>query len=306
MKFLAARRRGVVLALALFAFSGSTAWGAGTAQEQNQSKLDTQNGAPVQETKATTKAATTKPTVKAKSKKTYKKKATVKRKVKPVAKTAPPVPTESATAVAVPVAPAGNSSANVLPVPVPAATFAAGAAAAGVTTAPSAPLVATVSPLPVVAAPTPAQVPAAVQAPAFSWGDSINEPAQKEAAPAEPAPQQPAVRNPYSPPKGNPYLAYTYEPAPPPAAAPAAPVITNGIPTIRSIWPEDGPSLLPKIKRVYPTGEKPLVVVTFKCPTELIGVTPLPTKLLHDLVDFGMESLNASDLLDFNLQQVCQ
>ena len=70
--------------------------------------------------------------------------------------------------------------------------------------------------------------------------------------------------------------------------------------------PMEGQSILPKIKTVYPTGEKPLVVLTFKCPTELIGITPLPTKALHELVNLGFDGINRTDLLAFNLQQVCQ
>jgi len=69
---------------------------------------------------------------------------------------------------------------------------------------------------------------------------------------------------------------------------------------------DSGRSILPTVKKVYPTGEKPLVVVSFKCPTEVIGVTPPTIKLLHDVVDMGMEGLNRSELLSFNLQQVCQ
>lgn len=72
------------------------------------------------------------------------------------------------------------------------------------------------------------------------------------------------------------------------------------------ILPDSGQSILPSIKKVYPTGEKPLVVVSFKCPTEVLGVTPPTIKLLHNLVDMGMDGLNKTDLLSFNLQQVCQ
>jgi len=64
--------------------------------------------------------------------------------------------------------------------------------------------------------------------------------------------------------------------------------------------------ILPSIKKVYPTGEKPLVVLTFKCPTELIGITPLPTKALRWLISSGMEAVNSTNLLSFNMQQVCQ
>lgn len=64
--------------------------------------------------------------------------------------------------------------------------------------------------------------------------------------------------------------------------------------------------ILPSIKKVYPTGEKPLVVLTFKCPTELIGITPIPTKVLRWLITTGMDGINSTNLLSFNMQQVCQ
>lgn len=64
-------------------------------------------------------------------------------------------------------------------------------------------------------------------------------------------------------------------------------------------------NILPTIKKVYPTGEKPLVVLNFKCPTEVIGVTPPPMKLLHEAVNLGFDGLNKTNLLSFNLQQVC-
>jgi hypothetical protein len=72
------------------------------------------------------------------------------------------------------------------------------------------------------------------------------------------------------------------------------------------ILSDSGESLLPTIKKVYPTGEKPLVVVSFKCPTELIGVAPPTIKILHELVNFGMDGINKTNLLSFNMQQVCQ
>ena len=64
-------------------------------------------------------------------------------------------------------------------------------------------------------------------------------------------------------------------------------------------------NILPSIKKVYPTGEKPLVVINFKCPTEIIGITPPPMKLLHEALNLGFDGLNKTDLLSFNLQQVC-
>ena len=119
--------------------------------------------------------------------------------------------------------------------------------------------------------------------------------------------------NPYLAPSGNPYLAYQQTPAHPPAdASPAtdnAKAFSPSLPySLKSLLPswQEGQSILPTFKKVYPTGEKPLVVVTFKCPTELIGITPIPTKILHEVVNGGMSVVNATNLLSFNLQQVCQ
>jgi hypothetical protein len=69
--------------------------------------------------------------------------------------------------------------------------------------------------------------------------------------------------------------------------------------------PLDNLSILPVVKKVYPTGEKPLVIVSFKCPTEVIGIAPPTVKLLHGLVDLGANGLNKSNLLSFDIQQVC-
>lgn len=65
-------------------------------------------------------------------------------------------------------------------------------------------------------------------------------------------------------------------------------------------------AILPRIKTVHPTGEKPLVVLTFKCPTEAIGITTPPIKALRELVNLSMEGVNRTNLLPFNMQQVCQ
>lgn len=80
----------------------------------------------------------------------------------------------------------------------------------------------------------------------------------------------------------------------------------SGFQFISPVLPPRDQSILPTFRKVYPTGDKPLVVVTFKCPTELIGITTLPTMALHGLVDLGMEAMNASNMLSFNLQRVCQ
>ncbi|KAF0100762.1 MAG: hypothetical protein FD187_1682 [bacterium] len=70
--------------------------------------------------------------------------------------------------------------------------------------------------------------------------------------------------------------------------------------------PPSGQAILPTIKTVYPTGEKPLKVLTFKCPTELVGVTPPPTAALHEAVNLAFDGINKTNLLPFNMQQVCQ
>lgn len=70
--------------------------------------------------------------------------------------------------------------------------------------------------------------------------------------------------------------------------------------------PPSGQAILPTIKTVYPTGEKPLKVLTFKCPTELVGVTPPPTAALHQAVTLAFDGINKTNLLPFNMQQVCQ
>jgi hypothetical protein len=94
----------------------------------------------------------------------------------------------------------------------------------------------------------------------------------------------------------------------PVAAAPKAAsggFFSSLIPSI-PLLPDSGQSILPKVTKVYPTGEKPLVVVSFKCPTEVVGITPPTIKLLHGAVDLGMAGINKTDLLSFDLQQVCQ
>lgn len=114
-------------------------------------------------------------------------------------------------------------------------------------------------------------------------------------------------------PAGNPYLGYrmAYNP-------PASPTTFNSVTdsgqllgSLRNLLPEPHlPSadidILPSITKVYPTGERPMYVLTFKCPTELVGITPPPTKALRWLITSGMDSINSTNLLPFSMQQVCQ
>jgi hypothetical protein len=75
--------------------------------------------------------------------------------------------------------------------------------------------------------------------------------------------------------------------------------------SLKGLLPLSGDSILPVIKTVYPTGEKPLVVINFKCPTEVIGISTPPMKVLHEILNFGFDGLNKTNLLSFNIQQVC-
>lgn len=64
--------------------------------------------------------------------------------------------------------------------------------------------------------------------------------------------------------------------------------------------------LLPTIKTVYPTGSKPLVVVSFKCPIEMTGLSLPPTQILHYGLTAGMDGLNYLNVFSFDLQQTCE
>jgi len=69
--------------------------------------------------------------------------------------------------------------------------------------------------------------------------------------------------------------------------------------------PSSDQSILPTIKKVQPTGEKPLYVLTFKCPTELVGITTHP---LRPCVGWSPRAWTAQQHrpAPFNMQQVCQ
>jgi hypothetical protein len=71
---------------------------------------------------------------------------------------------------------------------------------------------------------------------------------------------------------------------------------------------DTGASHMPiSFSMVHPTGDKPLAVLTLKCPTEAaFGVAPPPVKLVHILLTTAMDGINYTGLLPFNLQQVCQ
>lgn len=128
---------------------------------------------------------------------------------------------------------------------------------------------------------------------------------------AQPAPAQAPV-NAYVP-RVNPYLVNQQPSVPAPVLAANTENASAGHASASSGFrfslPRIAPfeqSILPKIQTVYPTGEKPLVVMTFKCPTELVGIDTPSTLILHKVVNGGMDLINRTDLLSFNLQQVCQ
>lgn len=175
------------------------------------------------------------------------------------------------------------------------------------------------------------QIPApAFPAPSFSAPTGVNPYLAYRQVPAQPvsaqlAPPQPAAIAPSATQTETPKPAQSVEraaPTPwtvPSPSLPALSVPANLAPT-KSLgdilsdlkyalvpgMPSGEQSILPVIKTVYPTGEKPLKVLTFKCPTELLGVTPIPVKAVHGLVNLAMDGLNSTNLLPFNMQQVCQ
>ena len=69
--------------------------------------------------------------------------------------------------------------------------------------------------------------------------------------------------------------------------------------------PKKSRSLLPTITKVYPTGDRPMIVITFSCPTEVIGIDTPSTKILHGVFDLGFGAINYTNLLPWSLQQVC-
>ncbi len=130
----------------------------------------------------------------------------------------------------------------------------------------------------------------------------------------------------------NPYLAYaspkptahtkpatyatpaSYAPSPATSMAPPRASDNSNPSTLGAFWALPTPvfgavgeqSILPQIKTVYPTGEKPLVVVALKCPTELVGIDTPASAMMHTVVQAGMNLVNSTNLLSFNLQQVCE
>lgn len=234
-----------------------------------------------------------------------------------------PAPTQPIALAQAPAAPA-PVKAVVPPVPVPVAAavpIAAPTPAPVVVAAPvaaPAPIVAktVVEPdaAPSVAVTAPVQPIPTEVASAKAWAKIVAGPAVTPVASAAPAVAS-----------ANPYLSYrtSYTQAAPTQAAPrqaaSAPIssaslvadssqllnsVRNFLPDVH--LPSPDIDVLPSITKVFPTGERPMYVLTFKCPTELVGITPPPTKALRWLITSGMESINSTNLLPFSMQQVCQ
>lgn len=136
--------------------------------------------------------------------------------------------------------------------------------------------------------------------------------AQAPAAVATPRAQAPSAPV-MAAPAGNPYLANRVDyGALPGSQAVATSAWGLNMPSLAGLssllprLPGADEAILPRIKTVYPTGEKPLVVITFKCPTEVVGITTPPIKLLREGITLLLDGINRTNLLSFNMQQVCQ
>lgn len=118
---------------------------------------------------------------------------------------------------------------------------------------------------------------------------------------------QPVTVTVATPPAAFPWQAQVATPAPSIAQAPATPAtpFASGQDSYNAKDASKSRSILPTITKVYPTGEKPMVVVTFNCPTELAGVATPSTKIIHSFFDLGFGTINATNALPWTLQQVC-
>lgn len=106
-------------------------------------------------------------------------------------------------------------------------------------------------------------------------------------------------------PRPNPY-ANAYVPQPTQTVALQAPNFNlSGLMPISYDSTHRLADFLPSIKKVHPTGERPMVVVSFKCPTEGLGIATPSTKILHGVVDTVLGGVNATNALPWSIQQVC-
>jgi hypothetical protein len=63
---------------------------------------------------------------------------------------------------------------------------------------------------------------------------------------------------------------------------------------------------LPKIRRVFPTGDRELWVASLKCPVEMVtGQYFTPANALRDALNGLLGTINEMRLLSFDIQLVC-
>jgi len=60
-----------------------------------------------------------------------------------------------------------------------------------------------------------------------------------------------------------------------------------------------------KVKKYDVPGEKSIVIVSTKCPTEYVGIPTPSSKAFHYLVDSGMSCINKTQILPIELRQAC-
>lgn len=156
-------------------------------------------------------------------------------------------------------------------------------------------------------APATSPAPRPAAAPTYS-APTYTPPTYSPAQATAPAYAPPAYTPPPAAPRNNAPAASA--PISQPSTASSNPFASLGNPLdgLKSLLPSgfSEMSILPSIKTVYPTGEKPLVVLTLKCPTELVGIATPSTMILHEVINGGMGLINRTNLLSFNMEQVCQ
>lgn len=64
-------------------------------------------------------------------------------------------------------------------------------------------------------------------------------------------------------------------------------------------------NLLPTARLIDTGSDRAVLIVSFKCPTELLGVAPPTIQLLHNAFDLVAGLVNQAQLLSFDVQQVC-
>lgn len=63
--------------------------------------------------------------------------------------------------------------------------------------------------------------------------------------------------------------------------------------------------VLPTIHKYERPGEKTLIVITAKCPVELLGVKTPSTTMFHAVIDVGINFINNLPSSTVEIQQVC-